>query len=216
MSDKAEHALAAAATQPGTPLAQAGISVRHHAAPGLEFEELQGLTLARLYGLGPAPAQVAAFALCGLTLPLTVNGCAGQDPAAVCLAPGEWLVSSAFLDFRHLSEQLAPALGGGDTLLLELSAGYACFRLAGPASPWLLQKLSGLDLLHGIAGGPHAAQTRLDQAAVILHYHQPGGRAGPFVFDLVFERSLARYVWQLLLFAAPHAAELSSQHGIPA
>lgn len=220
MSGNVESALAIAAAKPGTPLAQAGIAVRHHAGPGLELEELHGVTLARLYCLGPAPAQADAFTSCGLTLPVRVNGCAGQDPAALCLAPGEWLLRSEFLDFQRLQKQLAPALSGSDTLLLDHSAGYAAFRIAGSAAPWLLQKLCCIDVCGGLAGGAHVAQARLDQAAVILHYHQPGGRAGPavfdYVFDLVFDRSLARYVWQLLLLSAPHATELSSQHGIPA
>ena len=199
----------------GSALAQAGVSMRRWDGSMLQLDELQGFTLARLICAGPTAELAAACTGSGVTLPLAVNGRGGRDPAALCLAPGEWLFSSTTLDFERLAGRLQPALAGRTCLLLDQSAAYGAFRITGAAAPWLLQKFCGLDLATAIAGGPHCSQTRLDQAAVILHYHEPDG-GGRYVFDLLFERSLARYLWQALLFSAPHAEELLSRYGAPA
>ena len=100
------------------------------------------------------------------------------------------------------------------TALHDLSDGLGAFRLAGPASPWLLGKLSGLDFLAGISSGQHGARTRIGEVAVVLHFRpEPDGTPR---FDLVFDRSVARYLWDLLNDAAPHAGELYAAHGAAA
>jgi hypothetical protein len=37
-----------------------------------------------------------------------------------------------------------------------------------------------------------------------------------FVFDLILDRSLAKYLWQLLLASVPHADELALAYGTTA
>lgn len=196
-------------------LAQAGIDVRRYEGPTLVLGERTGITLARLHSLRWSDAQMQRFADSGVPLPGRIDRCAGQDPTALCLAPGDWLLFSEFLDFSRLSDQLAPAVDRRHAALLDVSAALTVFRLAGDAAPWLLQKLCGLDVLGAMSQGQHCARTRLDQAAVILHHHQPRTGAGPFVWDVLFDRSLARWMWQNLLFSAPHAEELHSRHGTP-
>jgi sarcosine oxidase gamma subunit len=95
-----------------------------------------------------------------------------------------------------------------------MSDGFAVFRLQGNGSPWLLCKLSGLDFLAGRAAGQHCARTKLGQVAVVIHYHQAENKA--FVFDLLVDRSYARYLWELLAASAPHADELALTFGAAA
>jgi hypothetical protein len=47
-------------------------------------------------------------------------------------------------------------------------------------------------------------------AAVVVHYHQPVDEDSPFVFDLLFDRSLAKYLWDLLSASANHADDLAN------
>jgi len=61
----------------------------------------------------------------------------------------------------------------------------------------------------GLSQGQHCACTRVAHAAVVVHYHQPGGGDSPFLFDLLFDRSLARYLWELLIASAAHADDLA-------
>ena len=98
--------------------------------------------------------------------------------------------------------------------MLDLSDGLGVFRLCGAASPWLLGKLCGLDTLAGVSTGQHGARTRVGDVAVVLHYC-PAADGSPN-FDLVFDRSVAKYLWNLLADAAPHAGELYRAHGATA
>lgn len=196
-------------------LAQAGIDVRRYQGSTLVLGERTGVTLARVQSLGTSDAQMRPFTDCGVPLPGRVDRCAGQDPTALCLAPGDWLLFSEFLDFGRLTDQLVPAVDHRQSALIDVSAAMAVFRLTGGAAPWLLQKLCGLDIVGVMSRGQRCARTRLDHAAVILHHHQPRTGAGPFVWDILFDRSLARWLWQNLLLSAPHAEELHSRHGTP-
>jgi hypothetical protein len=47
--------------------------------------------------------------------------------------------------------------------------------------------------------------------AVVVHYHEVDD--GPFVFDLVFDRSLSEYLGDLLTASAPHADDLANAYG---
>jgi sarcosine oxidase gamma subunit len=89
------------------------------------------------------------------------------------------------------------------------------FRLSGSGTPWLLNKLCGLDMQHGWVAGTHCARTRLQHAGVVLHQHSPGGPGGDKVLDLILDRSLALYAWRLLLASIPHADQLTQMHGAP-
>jgi sarcosine oxidase gamma subunit len=51
----------------------------------------------------------------------------------------------------------------------------------------------------------------MGHVAVVVHYHQ--AFTGPFVFDLVVDRSIAKYLWLLLLESADHAEELTNNYG---
>lgn len=198
-----------------TALQQAGLVASSYNSGSIIMQELMGATLLRIHSLQPFATFKEDMAACDIPLPADVNQSLGQDPAVICLAPGEWLLFSEYLSAGRLFAQMQPAVDPRHTAALEVSAGLAVFRLAGSASPWLLNKLCGLDFQGNNAAATHAARTRLQQVAVTLHYHRPGGLGNECVFDLICDRSLARYLWQLLLASIPHAEELEQKYGTP-
>ncbi|MGH8035231.1 MAG: hypothetical protein ACREO9_08405, partial [Lysobacterales bacterium] len=135
------------------------------------------------------------------------------DPAVLCLAPGEWLVCSERMEFSQLSRPLKAALDTRLTTVLDFSAGLTVLRLEGSGVPWLLNKLCPLDVQGGMNRGSHCARTRLQQAGVVLHCRESSGPASTRVFDLIVDRSLARYTRDLLIASIPHAEELNRSFG---
>jgi heterotetrameric sarcosine oxidase gamma subunit len=171
------------------------------------MEEVRSASMVRLHSLHelPFPGPVP------ISLPTETGACSGDDPAALCLRPGEWLLISETIPAQALLQQFGKLIDSEQTSALDSSDGLAVFRLSGPAAPWLLSKLSCLDFLAGKNHGQHCAQTKMGHVAVIVHYHQLHG--DEFVFDLIFDRSIAKYLWLLLITSADHADELTICHG---
>jgi len=198
---------------PDTPLQQSGLVDLNYSGESIALRELSGIALLRIRSLQPYPAIRNKMVSCDIALPADVNQSLGQDPAAMCLAPGEWLLFSEYLGCKRLYAQVQAAVEPRHTVALDLSDAFTVFRLSGNGSSWLLNKLSALDFQKDISCAPRCARTRLQQVAVTLHYHQPGGLATAPVLDLIFDRSLARYMWQLMVASAPHAEELELRFG---
>jgi heterotetrameric sarcosine oxidase gamma subunit len=194
-----------------TPLQQAGVEPQSLARPTLTLSELRACTILRLHSL-ESPAALASKAReAGLALPLEINQVSGTDPVALCLRPAEWVLFSENSAADSLSSRLRTILDPALTALLDVSDAVGVFRLSGAAAPWLLSKLSSLDFLSGVSAGPHAASTRMGDIAVAVHF-QPAADGTPS-FDLIFDRSVAPYLWRLLTDGAPHAEELHTRHG---
>jgi heterotetrameric sarcosine oxidase gamma subunit len=203
------------------PLEQAGLQAGDYRSDDLQLGQLTAFALHRLRSLQSCSELNTVLAESGWQLPQRVNQSIGQDPSIMCLAPNDWLWFSENLQPTQLQDQLsgqlskhvAPQKDASLTALYDQSSAFAVFRLSGPAATWLLSKCCGLDFRSAIAQGQHCARTRLNQAPAILHYHRPGRGSGPFVFDVLVERSLARYSWQLFHRLLPHAHELQQQYG---
>lgn len=193
-------------------LQQAGVQPDVHRVGDFELSQLSSVSLLRLHSLQARTGLNATLANSGIYLPGQINQSSGQDPSVLCLAPGEWLMFSEYLNKSQLREQLQVAVQPGLTTISNQTSALAVFRLKGKAAPWLLGKSCALDLHQGLTLDQHCTRTRLDQAPAILHHHQPGSGSGAFVFDVMTDRSLARYVWQLFLSNLPHALELEQQH----
>lgn len=182
--------------------------------PSLALSEVADMTMLRLHSLEDIAALASGLQEIGIELPTETNAADGDDPAVLCLRPGEWLVLSESATPTELLERLRPRIDCALTALLDVSDGLGLFRLSGAAAPWVLAKLSGLDFLAGVSEGQHAARTRMADIAVVVHYHPAPGAAPRF--DLVFDRSVATYFRDLLRDAAPHAEELLHAHGAAA
>jgi heterotetrameric sarcosine oxidase gamma subunit len=197
-----------------TPLRQAGVEAVALSGAELSLREVADPLVLRLHSLEEPEALAAGLAGEGIELPLDTNAAAGQDPSVLCLRPGEWLLVGGGGAPGQLAERVGRHLDPTLTALLDLSDGLGVFRLTGAAAPWLLAKLSGLDFLAGVKAGRHGARTRMGEIAVVLLF-RPGPDGAP-CFDLIFDRSVAKYLWDLLNEAAPHAGELYAAHGAAA
>ncbi len=193
-------------------LAQAGIEETRFSGAGCELREITTAAVLSLRSLEPAPVLAPALKASGLELPLAVNGASGEDPSVLCLRPDEWLFVSETAAAGELRARIMENIDARSAFLLDCSDAHAVLRLTGAAAPWLLSKLGGLDYIAAAANGQHCARTRLSQAAVIVHCHAPV--PGAACFDLLFDRSIAQYMWSLLKACAPHAAELERDFGV--
>ena len=198
---------------PCTALQQAGVEDRSFISAQISLRELDEITLLRLRSLQEFNALESSMAACGIVLPAKVNDRSGRDPVALCQAPRDWLLFSERISAKQLLEQMQPALNVQHTIALDLSSALAVFRLSGSAAPWVLSKLCGLNVHAGINTAAHTARTRLQHAAVTLHYHTVNGPPTMPVFDLIFDRAYAAYLWQLLVASVPHAEQLNQLYG---
>jgi heterotetrameric sarcosine oxidase gamma subunit len=195
-------------------LRMAGVCARSVDAAGLRVSELEDLALVRLHSLEDPPGP----RLAALALPDQVGQVSqvnGECLAALCLAPGDWLLvalaNGAPGGPADVAAGMQQKLASDLTAVCDQADALAGIRVSGPAAPWLLGKLSCLDFAHGTSAGAHCARTRMGDAAVIVHYHAMSLDA--WVFDLYVDRSVARWLWELLTAAVPHAVELYEEFG---
>lgn len=200
-------------------LVQAGTETRASRFDGLELCAIENAALVRLRSLeDPREPPLAA-----LGLPHETGRCSGDDPVALCLAPGEWLLvgaeaaphsgAPAGTTSGALAERLQGQLASGLTAVYEQSDALAGIRVCGPAAPWLLAKLSCIDF--ATAGADWCARTRIGDAAVTVHCRPvDGSRQIEPWFDLYVDRSVAHALWTLLEASAPHATELTQEFGV--
>ena len=188
-------------------LRQAGVEVTDFGSKTTKLTELTGLAMVRLHRQAVPADNPGRFAL-----PENTGQIRGKDPAILCLRPDEWMLISQTMPAADLVREVSDGLGNDNTAITDNSDGLAAFRLSGSGGPWLLSKLSGLDFIAGADSGEHCASTKMGHMAVVIHFHRD--EEGSFVFDLLFDRSLARYLWELLLASAPHADDLAGAYGL--
>lgn len=188
-------------------LDQAGRSQAGFRTGALSFQEIPNMACIRVRALPRASRDDTG----GLSLPAETGRCTGADPAAMCLGPREWLIVSEQQEAAELLERVDSGIAGAGLHAWDDSDALGCFRIEGPAAPWLLRKLCGLDIPVHALPGEHCARTRLAHVSALIHHHV-NARAG--VFDLYVDRSVAPWVWDLLADSAPHACQLQAQFGV--
>ncbi len=118
------------------------------------------------------------------------------------MAPDELLVLVPHEAVREAVSTIADALTGDHHLVADVSEARACFGLSGPAARDVVAKLTPADL-HPESFAPGALRrTRLAQvpAAFWMPYED--------AFEVVCFRSVAVYVFDLLVAAADPAADV--------
>jgi len=188
-------------------LKQAGINELEMHSDTLHMKEITGASIIRLHSGGSIQQTKSGQ----FDLPEQTGRCSGDNPAVLCLRPLEWLLVSETLEIDELRQRVQRQINGKLLSINDNSDGLALFRLSGKGAGWLLSKLSGLDYLAGAEDGEHCTRTKVGHIAVIIHYHQVS--PDQFVFDLVLDRSMAKYLWQLLSASVPHADELAIAYG---
>jgi heterotetrameric sarcosine oxidase gamma subunit len=191
-------------------LHQAGEDTVEFNSATISIFELAGVSAVRVHSMDQLQATGGGLP----ALPAETGQTAGDNPAVLCLRPREWLFLSETFGPDELLGRVKEGIEPRHTTILDASDGLGLLRLTGDGAPWLLAKISCLDFLAGTAAGAHCARTRMGHVPVIVHYHPDA--AGDFVFDLVFDRSVACYLWNLLRESAPHADDLFHAHGVAA
>ena len=191
-------------------LTQAGLAAQNFRSTSLQLQLVEEVTLLKIHSLESVGSSTMSLAGSDLMLPMTTGQSFGSDPAALCLRPQEWMLFSEIQDGACMMSDLQAAFDPLRTALIDLSHGLTVFRLSGPGAPWLLSKLSCLDFLFGHSGTQHCARTRIGHSSVLVHYHQAGD--DKFCFDLIFDRSIAKYMWALLTESSAHADDLTATH----
>lgn len=192
-------------------LHQAGITDTGFRSANLWLQELPDASALRLRSLQPEQ-WVASLEAQGLEAPVVTGGSVGTDPALLCLRPGEWLVFSDSRSSGQLLDRIQSCLpkpdSAANTFLLDASDSLAYLRVGGAAAPWLLAKPGSLDFAGLSRTGQYCARTRLGQVAAVVHYHPLAADPEEWVYDLLVDRSVASYLWRLLLNCTEHAEEL--------
>lgn len=187
-------------------LAQSGSRQEGFRSESLRFREVDNRSLVRLRALPGVPAGYGAMG----DLPPETGQCTGVEPVTLCLRPGEWLVVSADLTAEALCRQIAGDDDEAKFFTWDESDALAVIRIEGTAAAWLLRKHCGLELPFNTQTPRCCAQTKFAHISVLIHccVNRPEQ-----AYDIYVERSLARYLWELLADAAPHAIELHQGSG---
>jgi len=105
---------------PTNALEQSGDKVNPYDSPQTELRVLRGATLLRLHGLQSLTDLNTALTPENVQLPGIPLQSLGQDPKAMSLAPGEWLLFSEFLDSSRLLDTVLPVVDNRCTRVLDL------------------------------------------------------------------------------------------------
>ncbi len=184
-------------------LQQSGVADSVYTSESLSIEEVQGFSLVRMRAVNGSEDRGA-----DPDIPAATGDCCGQDPAILCLGPGEWVIFSETRSAQELLPDPRDSTGQGHLFAWDQTDGLAVIRIGGEAAPWLMRKNSALDFHVTASTGPHCAQCKFGKIGTIVHFHRDENGKG--IFDLVVDRSLARYLWTLLVATARHARELEN------
>lgn len=179
-------------------LAQSGIETCEFRSQSVSLAEITPISIVRVHALPGSSID---------GMPEKTGACVECDSTILCLRPKEWLMVSETLSSEDLLLSAQSQFDPDLVFASDNSDGLAVFRLERPGAPWLLSKLSGLDFIAGQTGAEHCAQTLMLNLDVLVHYRP--GEDGGGIFDLFFDRSLARYFWELLIASTPHADDLA-------
>ena len=114
-------------------LQQAGLDNKRFTSETIEIEELGAATVLKIHSRAGNAQPASTPPGLRWELPLDTGAARGEDPAALCLAPGEWLLVSTRRAPGELLADLGVPQEPLSTALLDLSDACAVFRLSGPA-----------------------------------------------------------------------------------
>lgn len=167
---------------------------------GVVLEERRALLITDLRGPADDPAFLEAVAeRIGARLPPTTNvATSAGSHTLLCLGPDRWWILSSPEAAPSFESNLKAALAGTVSAVTDLSHGWVMVRVRGPATRAVLAKLCSLDL-HPRAFKPgRCAQTELRGLPIVLRALDEAAPA----FDLFFQRSYARSIWDWLIDAS--------------
>lgn len=159
--------------------------------PGYDVKRIDGRSIVRLR-VRPSGASVAEKAL---QLPQEAFQSQHDDPAACWLGPDQWLLTSENKPVAEILEHIDGALAGQLYAATNMSSGYACFAISGPAARTILAMGCGIDMHETAFTVGRCVRTRFAQVPLIIVV------TGNSDFDLYLDRSYANYVQDWLTAA---------------
>lgn len=169
----------------------------------VKVEELGARGMITLKGdLSSDTLRAAVTGLAGVDFPGQREAHCTDDRGLLNMAHDELMVLLPYEEVQAGLDALARALEGTHHLAANVSDARALFRVSGPAARDVIAKLTPADL-HPESFGPGALRrTRLAQ--VPAAFWMPHEDA----FDIICFRSVAEYVFDLLVGAADPAADV--------
>lgn len=135
---------------------------------GSSLAVLPPRTLVRLQLARRRAVEAAGVRIRGTPLPTVPGAAAGDDPAALWLAPDGWLLISDTLAPAELAREARHALDGRTGAAVDVSDALVTLELSGPGMRALLARSTGLELTEEALAPGRCTRTRFAQLAVIL------------------------------------------------
>ena len=127
-------------------------------------------------------------------VPIAMNAWLGEDPVIGRIAPDAWFLSSSLLGAAELIDAVRTACGKRRFTVTDLSDANVAIAVEGPQSLDILVRGCAIDFA-GFAENA-CTRTRFAQVPIVLR------RFGNERFELLVDRSLARYLFDWLQDAA--------------
>ena len=134
----------------------------------------------------------------GLMLPTqALTSTHSDDAALLWLGPASWLYVARADSSRISFDDARRSLNATGGALFDVSSSYVGWRVAGPASPHVLNRACPLDLGEAAFPPGHCAQSTVGHMTVLVH--RPAASAA---FIVLASRSYARDALHLLRLSA--------------
>lgn len=136
----------------------------------------------------------------GIELPLeagTFRADRTQERRLIWVSPDEWMAVVPGGDGARLGAELAAALAGQHSQIVDVSDYYTSISFSGLNARAALMKISLIDLHEEVFRPGNAISSIYAKAPAILSCLEPASKKGE-QFELVVRRSLADYLWCLL------------------
>ncbi len=159
--------------------------------PGFDLKRIDGRSIVRLR-VRPRGADAAEKAL---QLPQEAFHSQHGDPMAYWIGPEQWLLTSENMPVAEILECIEGALSGQLYAATNMSSGYACFAISGPAARTVLAMGCGVDMHETAFTTGRCVRTRFAQGPLLIV------ATGNFDFDLYVDRSYANYLQDWLAAA---------------
>lgn len=159
--------------------------------PGYDLKRIDGRSIVRLR-VRPSGASIAEKAL---QLPQEALQSQHDDPVASWLGPDQWLLTSENKPVAEILEHIEGALSGQLYAATNMSSGYACFAMSGPAARTVLAMGCGIDMHETAFTTGRCVRTRFAQVPLFIV------ATGNSDFDLYVDRSYANYLQDWLTAA---------------
>lgn len=159
--------------------------------PGFDLKRIDGRSIVRLR-VRPRGADAAEKAL---QLPQEAIHSQHGDPMACWIGPDQWLLTSENKPVAEILEYIEGALSGQLYAATNMSSGYACFAISGPAARIALAMGCGIDTHESALTAGRCVRTRFAQVPLIIV------ATGNSDFDLYVDRSYENYLQDWLTAA---------------